>query len=132
VPLFKTALDACDEQNDAWCGRDLMVLSQLFRTDAPGTGKPVQLLSRVYNHALWNKVTFWEEVLTLGVCEAHSAESVWRRTLPAGSHGMGTSGASSSWASPSAMTTNQRKPSTAMAARAPAPGRAPGPGSRRS
>jgi len=83
--LFKSALDACDEQNDAWCGRDLMVMTQLLRTDGGGVEKPVQLLSRVYNHALWNKVTFWEDALLLGLCEAHAAESVWRRKLPAGS-----------------------------------------------
>lgn len=85
VALFKSALDSCDEQNDAWCGRDLMVMTQLLRTDGGGVEKPVQLLSRVYNHALWNKVTFWEDALLLGLCEAHAAESVWRRKLPAGS-----------------------------------------------
>mmetsp|Transcript_32925 Transcript_32925/g.102083 ORF Transcript_32925/g.102083 Transcript_32925/m.102083 type:complete len:489 (-) Transcript_32925:55-1521(-) len=82
VTLFKACLDACDEQNDAWCGRDLMVLAPLIRVEGE---RPAQLLSRVYNHALWNKVTFWEDVLLLGLCEAHSAEAVWRRTLPAGS-----------------------------------------------
>mmetsp|Transcript_34147 Transcript_34147/g.107005 ORF Transcript_34147/g.107005 Transcript_34147/m.107005 type:complete len:771 (+) Transcript_34147:3-2315(+) len=82
VTLFKACLDACHEQNDAWCGRDLMVLSQLFRAEGE---RPAQLLTRVYNHALWNKVTFWEDVLLLGLCEAHAAESAWRRNLPAGS-----------------------------------------------
>ncbi|CAE7249738.1 unnamed protein product [Symbiodinium pilosum] len=81
---FKAALDASDEQSDAWCGRDLMVLAQLFRTDNED-GKQVSLLSRVYNHALWNKVTFWEEVLLLSLCEAYAAEAVWRRSVPAGS-----------------------------------------------
>lgn len=85
VALFKAALDASNERNDAWCGRDLMVLSQLFRAEGGQLERPAQLHSRIYNHALWNKVTFWEEVLLLGLCEAHSAESVWRRTLPAGS-----------------------------------------------
>ena len=51
----KAALDAADEHNDAWSGRDLMVLAQLYRTEQEG--KPVSLLSRVYNHALWNKVS---------------------------------------------------------------------------
>eukprot|EP00439_Symbiodinium_sp_Y106_P023546 s6712_g2.t2 len=82
---FKAALDSSDEQSDAWlCGRDLMVLAQLFRTDDED-GKQVSLLSRVYNHALWNKVTFWEEVLLLSLCEAYAAEAVWRRSVPAGS-----------------------------------------------
>merc|ERR1712151_1327469 len=59
VFLIKSALDACDEQNDPWCGRDFMVLTQLFRMEGEGIEKPVTLLSKVYNHALWNKVTFW-------------------------------------------------------------------------
>ncbi|CAK9045937.1 Uncharacterized protein SCF082_LOCUS25927, partial [Durusdinium trenchii] len=80
---FKVALDAADEQNDAWSGRDLMVLAQLYRTEQEG--KPVSLLSHVYNHALWNKVTFWEDVLLLSLCEAYAAEAVWRRSLAAGS-----------------------------------------------
>jgi len=85
VFLFKAALDACDEQSDSWCGRDFMVLTQLFRVEGEGVEKPASLLSRIYNHALWNKVTFWEEVLIIGLCEAHAAESLWRRSLPAGS-----------------------------------------------
>mmetsp|Transcript_66090 Transcript_66090/g.119007 ORF Transcript_66090/g.119007 Transcript_66090/m.119007 type:complete len:712 (+) Transcript_66090:82-2217(+) len=84
LTVFKMALDLCDQQNDAWCGRDLMVLAQLFRMEGEDK-KPVSLLSRVYNHALWNKVTFWEEVLILALCEAHAAEAVWRRSLPSGS-----------------------------------------------
>lgn len=32
----KTALDAADEHNDAWSGRDLMVLAQLYRTEQEG------------------------------------------------------------------------------------------------
>jgi len=82
--LFRAALDACDDQNDTWNGRDLMVIVNLLRADLEG-GKPVLMLSRVYNHALWNKVTFWEEVLLIGLCEAHSAEAVSRRSLPPGS-----------------------------------------------
>eukprot|EP00443_Scrippsiella_acuminata_P068978 CAMPEP_0115417242 /NCGR_PEP_ID=MMETSP0271-20121206/24024_1 /TAXON_ID=71861 /ORGANISM="Scrippsiella trochoidea, Strain CCMP3099" /LENGTH=730 /DNA_ID=CAMNT_0002841625 /DNA_START=44 /DNA_END=2233 /DNA_ORIENTATION=- len=84
VPLTKSALDACDEQSDIWCGRDLMVIVNLIRAEAED-GKQISLLARVYNHALWNKVTFWEEVLLLGLCEAHAAEAVWRRSLPPGS-----------------------------------------------
>lgn len=84
VACFGVCLDACDAQNDVWTGRDLMVLAQLFRM-ASDSGKPVSLLSRVYTHALWNKVTFWEEVLMLAICEAHCAEACWRRTLAAGS-----------------------------------------------
>jgi len=81
---FTVALDAADEHNDAWCGRDLMVLAQLFRTVGP-EGQAVSLLSKVYNHALWNKVTFWDEVLLLSLCEAYAAEAVWRRSLAPGS-----------------------------------------------
>lgn len=80
---FKVALDAADEHNDAWSGRDLMVLAQLYRTEQDG--KAVSLLSKVYNHALWNKVTFWEDVLLLSLCEAYAAEAVWRRSLAPGS-----------------------------------------------
>jgi len=84
VAFFKGSLDACDAQNDVWCGRDLMVLAQLFRMEG-AEGKPVTLLSRIYTHPLWNKVTFWEEVLVIAVCEAHAAEAVWRRNLAPGS-----------------------------------------------
>jgi len=83
VGLFMAGLDACDEQNDAWCGRDFAVLTQLFRTE--DGGKVVTMLTRVYKHPIWNKVTFWEEVLVVGLCEAHAAEAVWRRSVPAGS-----------------------------------------------
>lgn len=84
VPLVRAALDACSDQADHWCGRDLMVIVNLIRSQ-DDTGKTVSLLSRVYNHALWNKVTFWEDILLIGLCEAHSAEAVWRRSLPPGS-----------------------------------------------
>lgn len=84
VPLIKAFLDACDEQADTWCGRDIMVIvNRIYALNE--SGKQVLLLTRCYNHALWNKVTFWEEVLLIGLCEAHSAEAVTRRTLPAGS-----------------------------------------------
>eukprot|EP00435_Cladocopium_sp_Y103_P039209 s1779_g10.t1 len=49
---FKVALDAADEHNDAWSGA-WAVLAQLYRTEQDG--KAVSLLSKVYNHALWNK-----------------------------------------------------------------------------
>merc|ERR1712032_1380240 len=42
------------------------------------------LLTRLYNHPLWNKVTFWEDILLVGLCEAHSAEAMWRRSLQPG------------------------------------------------
>lgn len=83
VHMFTAALSACESQNDAWCGRDLMVLTQLFTTD--GSSKPLTLLSQVYNHPLWSKVSFWEHALYVGLCEAHSAEAIWRRSFPPGS-----------------------------------------------
>merc|ERR1712012_494473 len=57
----------------------------LVRLEGEG-GKPISLLSRVYNHSLWNKVTFWEDLLLLGLCEAHAAEALQRRSLQPGSH----------------------------------------------
>eukprot|EP00927_Polykrikos_kofoidii_P032150 TRINITY_DN27470_c0_g3_i1.p1 TRINITY_DN27470_c0_g3~~TRINITY_DN27470_c0_g3_i1.p1 ORF type:complete len:800 (-),score=169.12 TRINITY_DN27470_c0_g3_i1:66-2465(-) len=78
------AVDACEHQNDAWGGRDFMVLAQGFRAEAD-SGKVQTLLSRVYNHKMWSKVTFWEDILLVGIFEAHAAEAVWRRQLAAGS-----------------------------------------------
>lgn len=78
VALFKAGLDACEQQQDAWCGRDLMVLAQ--RICSGGSS----LLSRVYDHALWGKVSFWESSMTVGLLEALAAEGARRRALPAG------------------------------------------------
>jgi len=84
--LFRTALDSCNDQNDVWCGRDIMVLTQLFRTDVGDEQKPTaSLMPRLYDHMLWSRISFWEELLLVGLCEAHAAEAVWRRVLPAGS-----------------------------------------------
>lgn len=83
--VFCAALDACDAAVDAWFGRDFMVLAQLFRAEVPETGKGTSLFSRIYSHRIWSKVPFWEEVLLVGLCEAHAAEVIWRRSLPAGS-----------------------------------------------
>jgi len=83
VQLFTATLGFCDEQNDTWNGRDLMVLSQLFESHGDG-GKEAKLLTRLYNHPLWNKVTFWEDMLLVGLCEAHSAEVMWRRSMQPG------------------------------------------------
>merc|ERR1719253_452833 len=58
-----------------------MVLVQLLNCEGEG-GRTVNLLTRVYNHPLWNKVSFWEETLLVGIFEAHSAEAIWRRQLP--------------------------------------------------
>lgn len=82
--LLTSALNACDSSNDSWNGRDLMVLAQLLCTDGESS-KPLTLLSQVYNHPIWNKVSFWDDVLFVGLCEAHSAEAIWRRSLPPGS-----------------------------------------------
>lgn len=84
VPVFQASLDASDEQTDTWVGRDLMVLTNRIHADADG-GKTILMLSKVYKHSLWSKVTFWEEVLMIGLCEAHAVEATVRRTLAAGS-----------------------------------------------
>jgi len=84
--LFRTALDSCNDQNDVWCGRDIMVLTQLFLIDGSYPQEPTPLLMpRLYDHMLWSRISFWEELLLVGLCEAHAAEAVWRRVLPAGS-----------------------------------------------
>lgn len=78
VALFEAGLDACEQQQDAWCGRDLMVLAQ--RICSGGSS----LLSRLYDHALWGKVSFWESAMTVGLLEALASEGARRRALPAG------------------------------------------------
>jgi len=81
--MVYAALDACSEKNDIWCGRDLVVLVHLFNTKLENS-KVVCLLERVYRHPLWNKVNFWENLLLIGLCEAHAAESIFRRNIAAG------------------------------------------------
>lgn len=71
--LFEAALDGCDQEGDAWNGRDLLVLAQLCQTDAED-GSRVNLLLKLYNHPLWSRVTFWEDVLLVGIAEAHAEQ----------------------------------------------------------
>jgi len=79
VSLVLEALSYCDQFDDAWSGREFMVLVQKICSDGEG-GKIVTLLQRVYKHSIWNKVTFWEDSLLVGLCEAHSVEAIWRRS----------------------------------------------------
>jgi hypothetical protein len=81
VALFLEVCTFCEQENDAWSGKLLMVLVQLLSSEGEG-GRTVSLLTRVYNHPLWNKVAFWEETLLTGIFEAHSAEALWRRQVP--------------------------------------------------
>eukprot|EP00929_Paragymnodinium_shiwhaense_P090172 TRINITY_DN50361_c0_g1_i1.p1 TRINITY_DN50361_c0_g1~~TRINITY_DN50361_c0_g1_i1.p1 ORF type:complete len:706 (-),score=166.56 TRINITY_DN50361_c0_g1_i1:119-2236(-) len=81
--VFVGALDACDEACDTWHGRTLMVLAQKFRSETEA-GKPATLLMRIYSHKLWSKVTFWEEALVIGLCEAYAGEAQYRRSCPTG------------------------------------------------
>jgi hypothetical protein len=83
--LVKEALDHCDRQVlDVFNARDIMVLSYLLQTTNKETSKPVTMLSRIYTHPIWSKVTFWEDALCVGLCEAHSCESLLRRNMPPG------------------------------------------------
>jgi len=81
VTLFLEACSKCENELDSWSGKLMMVLVTLVNFENEG-GRIVSLLSRVYNHPVWNKVSFWEETLLVGIFEAHSAEAVWRRQAP--------------------------------------------------
>jgi len=78
VSLFQGALDGCYNEGDAWSGRDLMVFSQKVQFQE-SDGRIVDILQRVYNHSLWSRVTFWEDVLLVGVAEAYAHQALWRR-----------------------------------------------------
>mmetsp|Transcript_35955 Transcript_35955/g.84218 ORF Transcript_35955/g.84218 Transcript_35955/m.84218 type:complete len:704 (+) Transcript_35955:58-2169(+) len=82
--LIKAALDGCNQPpGDAWNGKHLIQISRLFHAESE-SGKTVSLLSLVYSHPLWSRVTFWEEVLLIAVCEAFGIEAKLRRTMSPG------------------------------------------------
>jgi hypothetical protein len=81
VSLVMEACSRCDQQSDAWCGKTIMTIVQFVICDGEG-GRELVLLNRVYNHPIWNKVSFWEQVLIVGICEAHASEAIWRRHMP--------------------------------------------------
>lgn len=81
VTLFLEACSLCEHESDAWSGRTLMVLVQLISCEVDG-GRVVNLLTRVYNHPLWNKVAFWEDTMLVGIFEGHSIEAIVRRQNP--------------------------------------------------
>jgi len=83
VSLVSAALDGCDRDGDAWNGRDLMVLSQKIQCQTEDL-KAVDVLLKVYNHPLWSRVTFWEDVLILAVTEAQALQAIQRRSDRAG------------------------------------------------
>lgn len=83
VSLVSAALDGCDRDCDAWNGRDLMVLSQKIQCITNDL-KAVDVLLKVYNHPLWSRVTFWEDVLILAVTEAQALQVLRRRSDLAG------------------------------------------------
>lgn len=80
VSLFMAALDGCDREADAWNGRDLMVLTQKVQVWADE--KVVDTLVKVYTHPLWSRVTFWEDVLVMGLTEAYAHQAIGRRQQP--------------------------------------------------
>merc|ERR1711879_665686 len=57
-----------------------MIFVEKFETISEA-GKRHALRNSVYAHRMWSKVTFWEEVLLIGLCESHAAEAIWRRQL---------------------------------------------------
>lgn len=79
VAIFMQALSFCERDNDGWCGKLIMVLVPLIQCDIEGS-RQVNLLTKTYMHPLWNKVSFWEEMLLVGIFEMYSAEGMWRRT----------------------------------------------------
>jgi len=82
VSLFSKALDGCDREGDCFSGRCLLAFLQLFHCSIDG--KDVNILLRVYSHPLWSRVTFWEDVLMVGIYEAQASISSRRRSLGAG------------------------------------------------
>jgi len=83
VSLVSAALDGCVSEGDSWNGRDLMVLSQKIQCQTDDL-KAVDVLLKVYNHPLWSRVNFWEDVLILAVTEAQALQALRRRSDPAG------------------------------------------------
>eukprot|EP00929_Paragymnodinium_shiwhaense_P022630 TRINITY_DN14408_c0_g1_i1.p1 TRINITY_DN14408_c0_g1~~TRINITY_DN14408_c0_g1_i1.p1 ORF type:complete len:853 (-),score=215.11 TRINITY_DN14408_c0_g1_i1:281-2758(-) len=77
APLVCLALDGCDADNDAWCGRDLLLLSRSIQCVMDE--RNIDILFRVYSHKMWSRVTFWEEVLMIGLTEAHARPALARR-----------------------------------------------------
>eukprot|EP00928_Gymnodinium_smaydae_P088861 TRINITY_DN72902_c0_g1_i1.p1 TRINITY_DN72902_c0_g1~~TRINITY_DN72902_c0_g1_i1.p1 ORF type:complete len:649 (+),score=117.79 TRINITY_DN72902_c0_g1_i1:207-1949(+) len=69
--LFTAALDECDKESDSWNGRDLMVLAKAIRLDID-EGRTKDVLLKIYSHPLWSRVTFWEDVLLVGIVEAYA------------------------------------------------------------
>eukprot|EP00434_Breviolum_minutum_P032499 symbB.v1.2.028739.t1/scaffold3013.1/size65374/9 len=67
VSLFQAALDGADKDCDVWNGRELLVLSKFLQLEESRK----DVLLRVYNHPLWSRVTFWEDLLLAGLAEAH-------------------------------------------------------------
>eukprot|EP00439_Symbiodinium_sp_Y106_P024335 s1184_g2.t5 len=69
------ATDGADAECDVWNGRDLLVLSkfiQLRSSSADDTEEPRDdVLLRIYDHPLWSRVTFWDDLLLAGLAEAH-------------------------------------------------------------
>eukprot|EP00438_Fugacium_kawagutii_P006188 Skav232705 [mRNA] locus=scaffold3459:53606:55267:- [translate_table: standard] len=68
VTLFQAALDGADKDCDVWNGRELLVLSKFLQLEE---SKCTDVLLKVYNHPLWSRVTFWEDLLLAGLAEAH-------------------------------------------------------------
>lgn len=72
--LFKAATDGADAECDVWNGRDLLVLSKFIqlRSSSDDTEEPRDdVLLRIYDHPLWSRVTFWDDLLLAGLAEAH-------------------------------------------------------------
>eukprot|EP00435_Cladocopium_sp_Y103_P025885 s1298_g6.t1 len=67
VSLFQAALDGADKDCDVWNGRELLVLAKFLQLEESRK----DVLLRVYNHPLWSRVTFWEDLLLAGLAEAH-------------------------------------------------------------
>lgn len=82
VSLVRAALDGCHNESDAWNGRTLMVLCNKIQN--VHEGKVVDILVRVYNHPLWGRVTFWEEMLYVAICEAQAQLHQQRRSSAPG------------------------------------------------
>jgi len=73
LKLFRISLDAAETAMDIWAGLSLMRVASRIHT---GTET---LYRKVYDHALWNRIPFWEEALFLAVQMAWQNHAIDRR-----------------------------------------------------
>ena len=61
--VLAIALDQCESELDSDSARRIAAFAQIFYTSE--TGRKKYLQAEIYHHALWNRVQFWEDALSL-------------------------------------------------------------------